>query len=94
MLVSVEKNHDVTVVLTATTKGGKTAEKKIKIKVDVTNDVADTEKCVFSITPFRKETVIAFKPADGETTMTKQLAAPFKEAFEYGFSEGPGCKVD
>ena len=52
MLVAVDKSHDVTVILTAITKGGVKAEKEIRVLVNVDNDVPAGSKCVFSIVPF------------------------------------------
>jgi len=62
--------------------------------VNVDNDTPAGSKCVFSVVPFTKETVIAFKPPPGSDTMTKQLAAPFRESFEFGTSSEADCKID
>ena len=74
LVVSVEKNHvDTIVYLEAITEGKKTATKTLKINVDTSTD-NQSGKCVFSVTPFKNETPMEYKPSSGETEITKNLA--------------------
>ena len=65
LVVSVEKDHiDTIVYLEAITEGKKSAIKTLKINVDTSTD-NQSGKCVFSVTPFKDETPLAYKPGAG-----------------------------